>query len=126
MSGKGVLDAEFFQVFRIVGEIVHKGFDQETVFDDDFFIVMQGNAETFVVEMGSFAFEFIATDVGLVDKGMLHCASAQKIAAREAGILECEMQGKVRGEPVKCVELGKFFLRNQFKGIGAAIHFGAA
>jgi hypothetical protein len=80
MSGKGVLDTKFFQVFRVVGEVVHKGFDQETVLDDYLFIVVQGDAEAFVIKMGSLALEFVAPDVGLVDERVLCRASSQKIA----------------------------------------------
>jgi hypothetical protein len=36
------------------------------------------------------------------------------------------MQGKIRREPVKGVELREFFFRNDFKGIGTAIYFGTA
>jgi hypothetical protein len=107
-----------------MGKIVHQGLDEKTVLDDHFFIVVQGDAETLVVKMGSLAFELIPPDICFVDEGVLHRASAQQITPCQAGILEFEMQGEVRGKSVKCVELGEFFFRNDFKGIRAAIHFG--
>jgi hypothetical protein len=119
----GVLNPEFLQVFRIVGVVVDQGLDQEAVFDPDDFVVVEGDFVIQSLDVFPLALQFIPPDIAFVQDGVVDAALAEKIASRQAGVAEMEVQGVVGGDPVEGIEFAKLFDRDLVPHVRIGIEF---
>jgi hypothetical protein len=83
---------------------VNESLDEEAVGDPDQFILIQRQVVAAVQEGIALGFKFIATNVAFIEDSVVHLALAQKIASRQIGVAEMEMNRMVRGHCINCVE----------------------
>jgi len=106
VHGNDVLDQEFFGAFRVMGMVVHQVFDEVAVFDMDYFVVVKRNLKAAMLEDVAFRLEFVASNVALVQEGMIDDAFAEKIAPGNARVLEMEMERVMKGQSIEGIEPG--------------------
>jgi hypothetical protein len=107
----GVLNQKTFGVFRVVGFIVHQGFDEKAVGYKNALILVHCHFDPAVVKAVPFGLELVPPDIRFIKDRPVNLALAQKTASGEVGPAEMEMQGMVTRDPVKRVKLGQLFQR---------------
>ena len=60
---------------------MYQGFDQNAVLDPDFLIEIQDKIDALIIDVISFGFEFVASDITFIKNRIVNCAISQKIAA---------------------------------------------